>query len=56
MTPIYPHEILSSIQKTLDDMLVELKKLEEISLIEKKLGEDIQHVSIQINILKGSVK
>jgi hypothetical protein len=53
MPPIHNHARLVEIQKILETLLDEVKKHDDYTLIEKQIGESLQRIKIQINILMG---
>ncbi len=53
---ISPAERIDRISKNLDRVMDTIKKYDDLTLLEKELGSEIQTIKIDLNFLKMEVK
>ena len=49
---IYPIERIDKISETLDKLMITIKKYDDLSLLEKEIGSEVQLIKIELNLLK----
>jgi len=49
---IYPIERIDKISETLDKLMSTIKKYDDLSLLEKEIGGEVQLAQIELNLLK----